>query len=345
MHKIIVTGGAGYIGSHTVVSLINSGFEPIVVDDFSNSQRDSIERIEKIVGQSIRFYEANTADINSFERVFAENEQIAGIIHFAAFKAVKESVDKPLMYYKNNLVSLLNCIELSEKYKVKNLVFSSSATVYGNPAELPVSEQTPTQRPSSPYGNTKKIGEEILEDYCKANPDFNAIILRYFNPIGAHASGLIGELPNGVPNNLMPFITQTAYGLREKLSVFGNDYDTADGTALRDYVHVEDVADAHVLTLQRLVNQNNTENYEFYNLGTGKGTSVIEIIAAFEKVNNLKLNFTFEPRRAGDVPELFASTKKANEILKFKSKKSLEDMARSAWKWEKGFRDAQKKIK
>ena len=336
--KILVTGGCGYIGSHTVVELIENNFDVLIIDDFSNSNKETIENIHKITGVKPIFYACDLKEIHTVRKILKENKDIAATIHFAAYKAVGESVAKPLLYYQNYLVSLINILSTQLEIGTTNFIFSSSATVYGNPKTLPITEENETQRPFSPYGNSKKIAEEILEDLSKANKDCNLISLRYFNPIGAHKSGLIGELPNGIPNNLMPYITQTAVGLRDKLSVYGNDYPTPDGTPIRDYIHVVDLAKAHVKALKRQLQNKQEENFEVFNLGTGKGYSVLEVIKAFEKVSKQKLNYEIVERRDGDVPKLYAATKLAEEKLEWKANKSLEEMIASAWQWEQKVR-------
>jgi UDP-glucose 4-epimerase len=336
--KILVTGGCGYIGSHTVVELIENNFDVLIIDDFSNSNKETIENIHKITGVKPTFYDCDLKEIHTVRKILKENKDIVATIHFAAYKAVGESVAKPLLYYQNNLVSLLNILSTQLEIGTTNFIFSSSATVYGNPKTLPITEENETQRPFSPYGNSKKIAEEILEDLSKANKDCNLISLRYFNPIGAHKSGLIGELPNGIPNNLMPYITQTAVGLRDKLSVYGNDYPTPDGTPIRDYIHVVDLAKAHVKALKRQLQNKQEENFEVFNLGTGKGYSVLEVIKAFEEVSKKKLNYEIVERRDGDVPKLYADAKLAEEKLEWKANKSLEEMIASAWRWEQKVR-------
>ena len=336
--KTLVTGGCGYIGSHTVVELIENNFEVIIIDDLSNSNKETISNIQKITGVKPTFYACDLKDIHTVRNILKENKDIAATIHFAAYKAVGESVAKPLLYYQNNLVSLINILISQLEIGVTNFIFSSSATVYGNPKTLPITEENETKRPFSPYGNTKKIAEEILEDLSKANKECAIISLRYFNPIGAHKSGLIGELPNGIPNNLMPYITQTAIGLREKLSVYGNDYPTPDGTPIRDYIHVVDLAKAHVKALKRQLQNKQEENFEVFNLGTGKGYSVLEVIKTFEEVSKRKLNYEIVERRDGDVPKLYADAKLAEEKLEWKANKSLEEMIASAWQWEQKVR-------
>ncbi len=337
-NKILVTGGVGYIGSHTVVELQKSDYEVIVVDNLSNSSIEVLENISKITGKKPVFEKFDLADPDKTDDFFKRNQDIAAIIHFAASKAVSESVQKPLLYYRNNLVSLLNVLEGQVKYNIPNLVFSSSCTVYGQPEKLPVTEQTPRQEAESPYGNTKKVNEDIMRDAIAAYPQLKGIALRYFNPIGAHPSALIGELPLGVPQNLVPFITQTAAGLREQMRVFGNDYNTPDGSAIRDYINVVDLAIAHVVAIERLLNKQNKENYEVFNLGTGKGLSVLEIIKSFENVTGVKLNYKIVDRRAGDIEKIWADTTYANNELGWKSKKGLEETLLSAWNWEKQVR-------
>lgn len=336
--KIIVTGGCGYIGSHTVVELIENNYEVVILDDLSNSTIESLERIKKITGKKPIYINIDLKDVSATNKVFKEHNDAKAVINFAAHKAVGESVQKPIMYYKNNLYSLLNVISAQIENGIRGFIFSSSATVYGTPETLPITEKNETQRPFSPYGNTKKIAEEIIEDTIKSNPNFNSISLRYFNPIGAHASGLIGELPSGIPNNLMPYITQTAVGVREKLMVFGNDYPTKDGTPIRDYIHVVDLAKAHVLAVDRIVKKEQDKAFEVFNLGTGNGFSVLDVIHSFEKVTNTKLNYEITDRRPGDVPKLYAATDLANEKLGWKAEKTLDEMISSAWKWEQNFR-------
>lgn len=336
--KILVTGGIGYIGSHTVVELINNGFETIIIDDLSNSSIDVLNNIEKITGIKPVFEQFDLTDSQKLDSFFDTYTDIAAIIHFAASKAVGESVQKPLMYYRNNLVSLMNLLECQLKYKVANIVFSSSCTVYGQPEVLPVTEKTPRKDAESPYGNTKRVNEDILQDTISANAELKGIALRYFNPIGAHPSALIGELPLGVPQNLVPFITQTAAGLRDELKVFGDDYDTRDGSAIRDYINVVDLAKAHVVAIQRLLENKNKSNYEVFNLGTGDGNSVLEIVKGFEKVTGLKLNYKIVARRVGDIEKIWADTTYANEELGWKAGISLEETLLSAWNWEKKLR-------
>jgi UDP-glucose 4-epimerase len=336
--KILVTGGTGYIGSHTVVELINAGYKTVIIDDLSNSSADVIDNIEKITGVRPAFEKFDLTDFERVEKFFADNSDIAATIHFAASKAVGESVEKPLLYYRNNLVSLMNLLDCHLKYDVNNIVFSSSCTVYGQPDKLPVTETTPRKDAESPYANTKRVNEDILRDSTVANPRLKGIALRYFNPIGAHPTALIGELPLGVPQNLVPFITQTAAGLRDELKVFGDDYDTPDGSAIRDYINVVDLAKAHVVSIERLLKQKNKENFEVFNLGTGNGYSVLEIIKGFEKVTGVKLNYKIVERRAGDIVKIWADTTYANEELGWKAEKGLEETLLSAWNWEKNVR-------
>ena len=338
MKNILVTGGAGYIGSHTVVELISHGYNPIIVDDFRNSNHSIIEGIEKISGQKQVIYEIDICNIEALKAVFQENK-IAGIIHFAAYKAVGESVAFPLKYYTNNLVSLTNILQCMLDFSVNQLVFSSSCTVYGEPDGIKeVSESSQKAKPSSPYGNSKLISENIIEDTFVANPHLKTVCLRYFNPVGAHPSGKIGELPNGKPNNLLPFVTQTAIGKHEKLMVFGKDYPTPDGTCIRDYIHVVDLAKAHVKAISFLENQYKGLN-EAINIGTGKGTSVLEIIEKFEEISNQKLNWEFGERRAGDVVEIFANASKSLELLNWRAELTVDDAIKDAWNWENSLKN------
>lgn len=337
-NKILVTGGTGYIGSHTVVELQESGYEVIIVDDLSNSDIGVLNNIEKITGIKPAFEKLNLADTQKTDDFFKRTPGIDAIIHFAAAKAVGESVEKPLMYYRNNLVSLINLLDCQLKYNVTNIVFSSSCTVYGQPDVLPVTEKTPRKDAESPYGNTKRVNEDILRDTIAAYPQIKGIALRYFNPVGAHPTALIGELPMGIPQNLVPFITQTAAGLRDELKVFGDDYDTPDGSAIRDYIDVVDLAKAHVIAINRLLQKKNKSNYEIFNLGTGNGVSVLEIIKGFEKATGVKLNYKIVARRAGDIEKIWADTTFANEELGWKAEKGLEETLLSAWKWEKKVR-------
>ena len=336
--KILVTGGTGYIGSHTAVELINEGFEVVIVDNLSNSSADSLDGVEKITGVRPTFEKFDLCDKDKVTDLFKRHSDIEAIIHFAASKAVGESVEKPLLYYRNNLNSLINLLEVINSNPKISLVFSSSCTVYGQPDVLPVTEEAPIKKANSPYGNTKQIAEEIIQDSIVANPALKAIALRYFNPIGAHASALIGELPLGVPQNLVPFITQTAIGLRSQLKVFGNDYNTPDGSCVRDYIHVVDLAKAHVVAIKRLIEGKNKKSFEIFNLGTGRGVSVIEILNAFEKIVGIKVNYQIVDRRPGDIEQVWADTRFANEELGWKAKSSLEETILSAWNWEKHYR-------
>lgn len=334
MAKILVTGGTGYIGSHTVVELQKVGFEVVIVDNLSNSNIDVLTGIENITGIRPAFENVDCVDYVSMDRMFEKHRNIEAIIHFAASKAVGESVEKPLLYYRNNLVSLINLLQLMPIHKVKNIVFSSSCTVYGQPDVLPVTENAPIKPALSPYGNTKQVGEEIIRDTIYANSFYQSIILRYFNPIGAHSSVEIGELPNGVPNNLLPFVTQTAIGLRKQLQVYGNDYNTPDGSCIRDYIHVVDLAKAHVIAVQRMLNKQTKNHVETFNLGTGRGLSVLEIIDTFEKVNGVKVPYKIVARREGDIEKVWADPSYANNELGWKASESLEETLRSAWVWE-----------
>lgn len=333
--KILVTGGTGYIGSHTAVELIESGFEVVIIDNLSNSREDVLEGIESITGVKPAFECFDLCDFNLLDAFFEKHQDIKAIIHFAASKAVGESVDKPLLYYRNNIQSLVNMLELMGKYKIPNIVFSSSCTVYGQPKALPVTEKSPILPAESPYGNTKQICEEIISDTTAANKALNAISLRYFNPVGAHDSVAIGELPLGVPANLVPFITQTAAGLRNELSVFGSNYDTIDGTAVRDYIHVVDLAKAHVIAVTRMIQNKQKSNYEVFNLGTGNGFSVLEVIKAFESSTGEKLNYKIVDRRAGDIEKVWADTTFANQELGWKAELNLKSMMSSSWNWQK----------
>ncbi|POS01475.1 UDP-glucose 4-epimerase [Flavobacterium croceum DSM 17960] len=335
--KILVTGGLGFIGSHTVVELQNEGFEVIIIDNLSNSSIEVLNGIESITGKKPLFENIDLREKKAVQDFFKAHKTIAGIIHFAASKAVGESVENPLLYYENNINSLVYILQELTQLDNKNFIFSSSCTVYGQAQEMPITEQASVLPALSPYGNTKQIGEEIIQDVAKAT-ELNAVLLRYFNPIGAHPTAEIGELPLGVPQNLVPFITQTAIGLREKLSVFGNDYPTPDGTAIRDYIHVVDLAKAHVIALKRLLEKQNATKVETFNLGTGTGSSVLEVITAFEKVSKQKLNYQIVARREGDITEAYADTEKANVILGWKAQFTLEDALDSAWKWEQKIR-------
>ncbi len=339
--KILVTGGTGYIGSHTVVELQNKGYEVVIVDNLSNSKKEVVDSIEKITGVKPLLEVFDLVDREKTADFFKRHQDVKGVIHFAASKAVGESVEKPLMYYRNNLVSLMNVMESMIENKVENLVFSSSCTVYGQPDELPVSENAPIKKAESPYGNTKQIAEEIIADTVKVEP-VKTIALRYFNPIGAHPSALIGELPLGVPNNLVPFITQTAIGLREQLSVFGDDYNTPDGTAIRDYIHVVDLAKAHVIAIDRMIGDKMKKPFEVFNLGTGNGYSVLEAIKSFEKVSGRKLNYKIVGRREGDIEQVWANPEFSNRELGWKAERGLDEMMESAWKWELALKERAK---
>jgi UDP-glucose 4-epimerase len=332
--KILVTGGTGYIGSHTAVELINEGFDVVIIDNLYNSEAGVVDRIEKITGVRPELDVFDLCDKEKLEAFFGKHDDIKAIIHFAAYKAVGESVNKPLEYYRNNLVSLINLLEVMKKQEAGSFVFSSSCTVYGQPEKLPVTEDSPLQPAASPYGNTKQIGEAIIRDTAASDGNMKAISLRYFNPIGAHPSALIGELPRGVPENLVPFITQTAYGLRDELRVFGDDYDTPDGSCIRDYLHVVDLAKAHVVAVKRLLEGKNRNNYEVFNLGTGKGVSVLEAIDSFERVSGLKLKYTIVGRRPGDIEKIWADPSFANRELGWKTESSLDEAMKTAWDWE-----------
>lgn len=331
--KILVTGGAGYIGSHAVVELYQAGYQPVIIDNFSNSQESALAGIESILGTAVPIYRIDCADEAALRAVFQAEKDIQGVIHFAAYKAVGESVTKPLAYYRNNVGSLLTLLAVMPDFGVQNLVFSSSCTVYGIPDALPVTEATPTKKANSPYGNTKQMAEDIIVDVVAAGGP-RTILLRYFNPIGAHDSAKIGELPLGVPNNLVPFITQTAAGIREKLTIYGSDYDTTDGTNVRDYIHVVDLAKAHVVAVRRLLDATSPERVETFNVGTGHGNSVLEVVQTFEQVSGQKLNYSIGARRAGDVPAIYADATKAAEVLGFRTETSLADSLASSWKWQ-----------
>ena len=339
--KILVTGGTGYIGSHTVVELQNKGFEVVIVDNLSNSYEDVVDNIEKITGVRPSFEKFDLADPEPTADFFSKNQDIRAVIHFAAVKSVGESVRVPLKYYRNNLLSLVNILQGMNDNGIRNIVFSSSCTVYGQPEVLPVKESSPVRVAVSPYGNTKQISEEIITDFSRIN-DLRAILLRYFNPIGAHESALIGELPIGVPDCLMPYITQTAIGKRDHLRVWGNDYNTPDGTAIRDYIHVVDLAKAHVIAVERIVNDLLKKKVEIFNLGTGHGYSVMEVINSFEKTSGVKLKYQIMDRRPGDVEKVWADTEFANEELGWKAEKGLDEMTLSAWNWEKALAEKQK---
>ncbi|MES2619000.1 MAG: UDP-glucose 4-epimerase GalE [Bacteroidota bacterium] len=328
MKKILVTGGLGYIGSHTVVELIANGYQPVIIDDLSNTNEDVLMRIEKITGQKVPFYKEDVNHVDTLKNILKDNA-IEGVIHFAAYKAVGESVSEPLKYYRNNIGGMVALLTAMQQCNISNIVFSSSCTVYGEPDHSPVDESATIKKANSPYGNTKQIGEEILND-CQF---LNTVALRYFNPIGAHNTALIGELPLGVPNNLVPYITQTAAGIRQQITIFGNDYNTVDGTCIRDYIHVVDLAKAHVKALD-FIQQNSDNHFEVFNIGTGKGYSVLEIIKAFETINQVKLNYSFGERRAGDVEKVWANATKAKVLLGWEATLNLEDMVGSAWAWQ-----------
>ena len=332
MKKILVTGGLGFIGSHTVVELQNEGFDVVIIDNLSNTTISVLDSITEITGKKPDYYNLDVRSKSDLKNFF-DNNKVDGIIHFAAFKAVGESMEKPLDYYENNLSSLIYILQEIKDRNLDNFIFSSSATVYGEADSLPLTEDAPVKKAESVYGNTKKIGEEIIRDASYAH-NINTIALRYFNPIGSHETAKIGELPLGVPANLIPFVTQTAAGIREQLTVFGDDYPTEDGTAIRDYIHVVDLAKAHIAALKRLLNKDNKKSFEYFNVGTGKGSSVLEVIKTFEKVNNLKLNYKIVDRRPGDVMASYADTTTANRELNWKTEKSLEEALASAWKWQ-----------
>lgn len=337
--KILVTGGAGYIGSHTVVELVAANFQPIIIDNFSNADKKVIASLEKLIGEPVKLYAGDCTDPKFMEEVFTTEKNLSGVIHFAAYKAVGESVQEPLKYYENNVGSLVLLLKTMQRFNVQNLVFSSSCTVYGEPDTLPVTESSEKKPAQSPYGNTKQICEEIIEDVCKKDVKYEggikAVSLRYFNPVGAHPSSLIGELPIGVPGNLVPFVTQTAAGIRNSLTVFGKDYNTVDGTCVRDYIHVVDLAKAHVKALSYLEKRTEVPFYDFFNVGTGKGNSVLELINTFEKVSGQKLNYSIGKRRSGDVEKVYANVDKVNQKLDWFSSLSLEDSLRDSWNWQK----------
>ena len=338
MQKVLVTGGLGYIGSHTVVELQNAGFEVVIIDNLSNSSMEVLDGIIEITGKTPLFEKIDLRQKSEVIQFFEKHQDISGIIHFAASKAVGESVENPLLYYENNLSTLIYLLQVCNNYTIENFIFSSSCTVYGEPDKLPIDESAPIKKATSPYGNTKQISEEILNDSCKVS-NLKSIALRYFNPIGAHDSSKIGELPLGIPQNLVPFITQTAAGLRDQLSVFGDDYPTEDGSCIRVYIHVVDLAKAHVVALERLLKNRNSNQFETFNIGTGKGSSVLEVVNAFEKVTQQKLNYKIVDRREGDIISVYADTKKANEVLGWKAENSMEDSLLSSWNWEKKVRN------
>lgn len=337
---ILVTGGTGFIGSHTTVELQQAGYNVVIIDNFSNSKMEVLDGIEGITGIRPAFENVDLRDFEATEKVFAKYPDIEGIIHFAASKAVGESVQKPLLYYRNNIVSLVNLLELMPKYNVKGIIFSSSCTVYGQPTpeNLPVTENAPIQAALSPYGNTKQVNEEIIRDFIHSGANIKSVILRYFNPIGAHPSALIGELPNGVPMNLIPFVTQTAIGVRKELKIFGNDYNTPDGTCIRDYIYVVDLAKAHVAAMARVLDKD-TEPVEYFNIGTGTGVSTLEVVESFERATGVKVNWQFAPRREGDIEKVWGNVDKANKVLGWKADTPLEDVLNSAWKWQLKLRE------
>lgn len=332
--KILVTGGIGYIGSHTTVQLQDAGYDVVIIDNLSNSKREVLDGIESITGIRPKFIEGDCTDIQTLRRVFEENPGISGIINFAASKAVGESVQKPLLYYRNNLNTLMNLLELMPEFGVKGIVFSSSCTVYGEPDLNPIDETAPVKPATSPYGNTKQISEEIIRDFIASGAPVKSILLRYFNPIGAHPSAKIGELPVGVPQNLVPYLTQTAAGIREQLTVFGDDYNTPDGSCIRDYIDVNDLAKAHVTAMSRMLGDTETESVEVFNLGTGRGLSVLELINSFERATGFKVPYKIGQRRAGDIEKIWADPKKANEVLGWKAETDIDDTMRSAWAWQ-----------
>ncbi len=336
--KILVTGGAGYIGSHSTVELIEEGFDVVIIDNLYNSEAGVIDMINKITGVKPVLEVFDLCDQAKLEGFFKKNNDIAAVIHFAAYKAVGESVNKPLDYYRNNLGSLINLLDAMKRFSVPNLVFSSSCTVYGQPEKLPVTEDSPLQPATSPYGNTKQVGEAIIRDTTASDKNIKAISLRYFNPIGAHPSALIGELPRGVPENLLPYITQTAFGLREELKVFGDDYNTPDGSCIRDYLHVVDLAKAHVVAAKRLLEGKNRKNYEVFNLGTGTGVSVFEAIRSFERISGIKLKYRITGRRPGDIEKIWADPSFANSELGWKTLSTLDEAMKTAWDWERNIR-------
>ncbi len=337
--KILVTGGTGYIGSHTSVELIEEGFDVIIVDNLYNSEAEVADRIKMITGTRPALEVFDLCDNKKLDRFFQKHKDITSIIHFAAYKAVGESVNKPLEYYRNNILSLINLLDAMKRFGISDFVFSSSCTVYGQPEKLPVTEDSPLQPATSPYGNTKQIGEAIIRDTTVADKKIKAVSLRYFNPIGAHPSALIGELPRGVPENLVPYITQTASGIRDELKVFGDDYDTPDGSCIRDYLHVVDLAKAHVVAVKRLMENRNRDNFEVFNLGTGKGVSVLEAINSFERVSGVKLKYRITERRAGDIEKIWADPSYANRELGWRTLSSLDEAMKTAWEWEKKIRN------
>ncbi len=332
--KVLVTGGTGYIGSHAVVELYNAGYEPIIIDNLSNSNVGVLEGIKKIIGVPVVYENIDCKDYNSLERFMEKHPEIVAVAHFAASKSVGESVKEPLLYYRNNIVSMINLLQLMHKFGIKNIVFSSSCTVYGQPDQLPVTEQAPIKPATSPYGRTKQICEDILRDTSIAYPDLRVVLLRYFNPIGAHPSAEIGELPNGIPNNLLPYVTQTAAGIRKELSVFGDDYNTPDGSCIRDYLGVVDLAKAHVVAVNRLVEEKGKSNVEVFNLGTGRGVSVLELVKTFMEVTGVNVPYKIAPRREGDIEQIWADPSYANKELGWKAEETLGETLLSAWKWQ-----------
>ncbi len=338
--KILITGGAGYIGSHTIIEILeNTDWEVISADNYANSSEATYKRIQDITSKQFQYYNVDLKDVEATKKVFEAHPNISGIIHFAAFKTVPESVANPLTYYDNNVNSLINILSCQKEFNIPNLIFSSSCSVYGNVNELPVTEETLMEKAESPYAYTKQIGERIVDDFIMANNNYKAISLRYFNPVGAHQSGLNGELPLTTPNNLVPYITQTAIGKLQQLTIFGGDYPTADGTCIRDYIHVSDIASAHLLALQKLIKDKDFQNHSIINLGTGKGVSVLEVVKAFEKVSGKKLNYVIGKRREGDVQAIYANNQKAQQLLDWKPIYNIEDMMLSAWKWEQNLHD------
>jgi len=337
---VLVTGGTGFIGSHTTVELQQAGYKVVIVDNLSNSRAEVVDGIEKISGIRPAFEKVDCLDKEGMDNVFRKYPEISGVIHFAASKAVGESVEKPLLYYRNNLVSLINLLELMPKHHVKGIIFSSSCTVYGqpDPENLPVTEDAPIKKAESPYGNTKQVNEEIIQDTIKSGSPIKAILLRYFNPIGSHPTSIIGEMPNGVPMNLIPYVTQTAMGIREQLSVFGDDYDTPDGSCIRDYIYVCDLAKAHVKAMERILEDKSEDKVEVFNIGTGHGVSTLELVRSFEKATGVKLNYQVVGRRAGDIEKVWADPKKANEVLGWTAETNLEETLKSAWDWQKKLR-------
>ena len=340
--RILVTGGTGYIGSHTTVELQQAGYDVVIIDNLSNSNENVLDGIEKITGIRPHFVKGDCTDINTLRKLFTDYPGIKGIINFAASKAVGESVEKPLLYYRNNLNTLINLLELMPEFGVKGIVFSSSCTVYGEPDINPIDENAPIKPATSPYGNTKQISEEIIEDYVRSGAPIKSILLRYFNPVGAHPSGCIGELPLGVPQNLVPFLTQTAAGIRKELTVFGNDYNTPDGSCIRDYIDVVDLAKAHVIAMERMLDNPDTPPVEIFNLGTGRGLSVLELINAFEEATGVKVPHKIGERRAGDIEKIWANPKRANEVLGWKAQADIKDTMRNAWNWQCKIKEAKK---